>query len=172
MSLIVPIPPANTARLRFVTTKNDFFSRLIRLNDSEGPVSHVEAVMADGTIIAALIKGGVQRLPGDYDKTSTLQILVDLPMTAEMYAHWAAFLEYRLGWKYDAKAIAGYALHNGGLHDPRKLICSASIVDSLRHCGWWARPLAQKYHAIDPLTVLLMVQADQRGIVHPTETTS
>ncbi|MEJ0092489.1 MAG: hypothetical protein WDN46_14355 [Methylocella sp.] len=91
-------------------------------------------------------------------------------MTPEMYAHWVAFLEYRIGWQYDMKAILGFATFNGGLHDPRKLICSASIADSLRHCGWWPIPLAKRYHAIDPVTVLLMLQADVRSIVHPTET--
>jgi hypothetical protein len=50
--LIVPIPPPNTARLRFVTTKRNFIGRLIRIRESEGAVSHVEAVMADGSILA------------------------------------------------------------------------------------------------------------------------
>ncbi|MEJ0092490.1 MAG: hypothetical protein WDN46_14350 [Methylocella sp.] len=60
-----------------MTTKDDFFSRLIRF-DNMAAVSHVEAVMADGTIIAALTQGGVQRLPGDYAPEDTLQIFVDL----------------------------------------------------------------------------------------------
>jgi hypothetical protein len=176
MPLAIPTPPLNTARLRFVTTKRSFTGLLIRLRETEGPVSHVESVMEDGSIIGAYSPGGVLRQPNDFDKTSTLQIFVDLPMTAEMYAHWKEGLEYRVDkkWQYDQKAIFGFILFDGKLHDARKVICSALQVDILSHghCKWWTRPLAEKYHSIDPLTLLLMCQADERTIIHPPETVS
>jgi hypothetical protein len=176
MPLIVPVPPPNTARLRFVTTKRNILGELIRIRESEGPVSHAEAVMADGSIIGAYSPGGVLHQPNDFDKTSTLQIFVDLPMTPEMYGHWEAGLEYRVAnhWQYDRKAILGFIFFDGHLHDAHKVICSALQVDMLSHghCGWWTRPLAQKYHSIDPLTLLLMCQADERSVIHPTETLS
>lgn len=170
MALIVAKPPTNTARLRFVTG-NDVFSRLIRLNDEEAPVSHVEAVMSDGTIIAALIGEGVVRKPGDYCQTNTYQRFIDLPMTADMYGHWVAGLQYRLGEKYDNMAILGYVFHNVSLHDPRKLICSALQVDVLGdgHSKWCDRRLSQKYHAIDPATLQLMLEMDARTICHEGE---
>jgi|GEM_PF-2328369 hypothetical protein len=174
MPLVVPVPPPNTARLRFVTTKRNIAARLIRLRDSEGPVSHVEAVMADGSIIGSYSPGGVQRQPNDFDKTSTLQILVDLPMSPEMYEHWKEGLEYRVAkhWQYDQKAILGFIFYGGHLHEAHKVICSALQVDMLSHghCKWWTHPLAQKYHSIDPLTLLLMCQADERSIIHDAET--
>jgi hypothetical protein len=38
------------------------------------------------------------------------------------------------------------------------------------HCKWWTHPLAQKYHSIDPLTLLQMCRADERNIIHDAET--
>lgn len=164
--LVVTAPEPCTARIRFVASQ-DAFSRLIRL-DNVAPVSHTEAVLPDG-IYAALTAGGVKRLPYDYAPKDTLQIFVDIPMAPGMYATWRSFLQSRVGWKYDTAAIAGFIFHNAGLHDPRKLICSAYMTDALRHCGFWAKPLAAKYHSIDPVTVLLMLQSDARTIVRATE---
>jgi len=171
-----PVPNFREFVFRFPCTKRNILARLIRMRESEGPVSHVEAVMEDGSIIGAYSPGGVLRQANDFDKTSTLQIFVDLPMTAEMYKHWKAGLEFRLAqhWQYDRKAILGFIFFDGSLHDAHKVICSALQVDMLSHghCKWWTRPLSQKYHSIDPLTVLLMCQADERSCIHPTETTS
>jgi hypothetical protein len=132
-------------------------------------VSHVEAVMHDGTIVASHIETGVARSPIDYDTTSTLQIIVDLPMEDEMVDKWENFLESRVGWPYDTAAIAGFATHFNE-HEKGALICSALQVDALRHCGWFSVPLAQKYHQISPVVLLLMLQADPRSVIHATET--
>jgi len=109
MPLIVSPPPLNVARLRFVTEKDSLLSRLIRFGTT-GAVSHVEAVMRDGTIIASHIETGVARFPIDYDTTSTLQIVVDLPM-ADMTGKWEDFLKSRIGWPYDTPACLGFAIH-------------------------------------------------------------
>ena len=162
--LIVPVPPPNTARIRFVTAANDAFSKLIRLSEDGGSVSHAEAVMSDGSIIAARIGDGVKRYANDYDKTSTFQIFCDLEMPAAQYNEWVASMEYRLGWKYDLPAVFGFVFYNRRMHDPRQLICSALQVDTLRHCLWFPRPLAQYYHSITPVMLLLMLQADPRSV--------
>jgi hypothetical protein len=168
MPLIVSAPPSGVARLRFVTTKESLLSKAIRFNTT-GSVSHVEAVMCDGTIITSLIGTGVARCPIDYDTSSTLQIMVDLTMPGGVYDKWVAFLEARIGWPYDTPAIVGFAVHLNE-HEQGALICSALQVDALRHCGWFAVPLAQKYHQISPVVLLMMLQADPRNIVHPRET--
>lgn len=100
--LIVSAPPANTARLRFVTTANDFGAELIRF-DTRGAVSHVEAVMADGSIIGSYANIGVTRQPNNFDCTSTMQIFVDLKMPEPTYKVWSEFLADRIGWPYDAR---------------------------------------------------------------------
>jgi hypothetical protein len=169
MALIVPMPPAYVARLRFVTTRGSLLSRIIRIGTA-GTVSHVEAVIDfPGYIITSHLDGGVEREHLDYDADSTLQIFVDLPMTPDMYVTWLRFLNSRVGWHYDSPAIAGFVTHFN-LHKPGELICSALQVDALRHCGWFAKPLAARYHQISPVVLLLMLQADPRSIVHPTET--
>ncbi|MGH6846753.1 MAG: hypothetical protein ACREC0_04725 [Methylocella sp.] len=132
-------------------------------------MSHVEAVMYDGTIIASHFGTGVARCPIDYDTTSTLQIIVDLPMPGGVYDKWVAFLGARIGWPYDSPAIVGFAIHFNE-HEQGALICSALQVDALRHCGWFPVPLAEKYHQVSPVVLLLMLQADPRSIVHPEET--
>jgi len=57
------------------------------------------------------------------------------------------------------------------LHERGALICSALQVDALRHCGFFPVPLAQKYHQISPVVLLLMLQAQSRGrvFIHPPE---
>ena len=167
MPLIVSPPPLNVARLRFVTEKDSLLSRLIRFGTT-GAVSHVEAVMRDGTIIASHIETGVARFPIDYDTTSTLQIVVDLPM-ADMTGKWEDFLKSRIGWPYDTPACLGFAIHFDE-HEQGALICSALQVDALRHCGWFPVPLASRYHQISPVVLLLMLQADPRCVIHATET--
>jgi len=167
--LIVPKPALSTARLRFTTSSGNLVAEAIRF-DTEGAVSHVEAVLHDGWIIGAYLDGGVVRRAGDYDKKATTQIFADLPMGPGMYAAWVLFLTSRLGWSYDLPAIAGLALHDVSLHEEHALICSALQIDALRHCGWWPNPLAVRYHCITPVVALLMLQADQRAIVHSPET--
>ncbi|MEJ0051844.1 MAG: hypothetical protein WDN02_11675 [Methylovirgula sp.] len=52
--------------------------------------------MADGTIIGTYSPGGGLSQPNDFDKTSTSQIFVDLPMTPKVYGHWRDSLQYRV----------------------------------------------------------------------------
>ncbi|MGB6176249.1 MAG: hypothetical protein WBF43_07910 [Methylocella sp.] len=131
-------------------------------------MSHVEAVMHNGTIVASHIGTGVAGFPIDYDTTSTLQIIVDLPL-ADMTGKWEDFLKSRIGWPYDTPAILGFAVHFNE-HELGALICSALQVDALRHCGWFPVPLASRYHQISPVVLLLMLQADPRSVIHATET--
>lgn len=168
MPLIVTPPSDSCARLRFVAEKSSLVSRVIGFGTA-GPVSHVEAVMLDGTIIASHIGSGVAVHPIDYDTYSTLQIIVDLPMEPEMIDKWEDFLRSRVGWKYDSPAIVGFVTHFN-FHKPGELVCSALQVDALRHCGWWPIPLASRYHQISPVVMLLMLQADPRSVVHHVET--
>jgi hypothetical protein len=167
MPLIVTPPPINVARLRFVAEKDSLLSGLIRFGTT-GAVSHVEAVMHNGTIIASHIGTGVTRFPIDYDTTSTLQIIIDLPM-ADMTGKWEDFLNSRIGWPYDTPAILGFAVHFNE-HEQGALICSALQVDALRHCSWFPVPFASRYHQISPVVLLLMLQADPRSVIHATET--
>jgi hypothetical protein len=167
-TLVVPVPPPGIARLRFVTTAESMLSKLIRF-DTSGAVSHVEAVMTDGTIIASHLDTGVARFPIDYDTSSTLQIIVDLKMPLLEFSSWSNFLISCIGRPYDKAAILDFISHFNA-HEKNALICSALQVDALRHCGWFPVPLAQRYHQISPVVLLLMLQADPRSVIHAAET--
>jgi len=178
--VLVGPPPPGYARVRFVAQQGaqtrtwaDYVgaivSAAIRL-DSRGGVSHVEAVLPDGTIVAALRPTGVTRCAPDYDTTSNIQIVVDIKMTPLQLATWESFLISRIGWPYDTPALAGF-LFLQNFHREHALICSALITDALRHCGRYPALLAQAYHDIDPVVALLMLQAQPEGsvIIHPVE---
>jgi len=126
--------------------------------------------MPNGTIIAALRATGVTRCLPDYDKVSTLQIVVDIKMTASQLMSWNEFLVSALGRPYDTAALAGF-LFLANFHRQHALICSALITDALRHSGRYPVKLAQAYQDINPVVALLMLQAQPGDsiIIHPTE---
>jgi hypothetical protein len=133
-----------------------------------GTVSHCEAVLPDGYIIAALIGEGVCRKPLDYDKTSTSQIFVDIAMSAHALDLWTGYLESRLGRPYDFDAIMGIALHlnwrqRGGF------ICSMLQTLALRQSCTFPVPLSEPAHEITPRDLLLVLSAHPSAKVHPKE---
>jgi hypothetical protein len=162
--LIVTPPLPGMIRIRFVATKGDWLSSLIEWREM-GSVSHCEAVLPSGEIIAALIGEGVVRKPADYDKTSTSQIFVDIEPPPGGLDRWTCYLESRLNRPYDMDAILGFVLHT----DRRKrggMICSMLMALSLAHneAGVFPRPLSERAHKISPRDLLLILSA------HPAAT--
>ncbi len=161
--LLVPRPQPGYARLRFTTEDDSLFGRLIRWR-TMGQVSHAECVLPDGSIIAALSQG-VRNVSGDYDKTSTSQILVDVLMPSDDHKRWVAYLWSRVGRPYDWDAIYGEALHlnwrrHGGM------ICSMLVALSLRESHTFKSRLSEPAHEISPRDLLLMLSAHPAAIVH------
>jgi hypothetical protein len=170
LPLIIMPPPPGFARLRFVARKGNWLSALINWREMSH-VSHVEAVMPDGSIIAALIGEGVVRKPNDYDKTSTMQIIVDVEMSDFALHDWQKYLESRLGRPYDLTAIIGIAFHV----DRRRrgsFFCSMVQTLALRASGTFAKPLSEPAHEIMPRDLLLMLSAHPSAAVHEKETTT
>lgn len=167
MPLIVPKPPSGVARLRFVQTKGSWLSTLIDWR-TMAQVSHVEAVMPDGSIIAALMGEGVVRKPGDYDTTSTSQILVDVAMSAHALSLWKCYLESRIGRPYDFDAIMGIALHLNW-RQRRGFICSMLQTLALRWACVFPVPLSEPAHEVTPRDLLLVLSAHPAAIIHPKE---
>jgi hypothetical protein len=155
--LLVPVPPADVIRLRFTDSSRGIFGKLIRWQ-TLGHVSHVEAVLPDGTIIAALAGIGVSELPCDYDQTSTSQTFVDIPSTEDQVFRWVKYLHSRRGRPYDWEAIAGLALHTGW-RMKGGLICSMLQTLALREAGVFPRPLSEPAHEITPRDLLLILSA-------------
>jgi hypothetical protein len=165
--LKVPLPPPGMARLRFVTTEHNWLSKLINFREM-GAVSHVEAVMPDGSIIASLIGEGVVRRPNDYDTTSTSQTFVDVEMSDFALHKWETYLESRIGRPYDLDAIAGIALMVDWRH-PGGFICSMLQTLGMREAGVFAHPLSERAHKITPRDLLLILSAHPSATVHPKE---
>jgi len=165
--LKVPIPPPGVARLRFVQTRGNWLSKLIDWR-TMGKVSHVEAVMPDGSIIAALIGEGVVRKPGDYDTTSTSQIFVDVAMSSHALDLWTKYLESRLGRPYDMDAIVGIALHLNW-HQRLGFICSMLLTLSLRKSCTFPVPLSEPAHEVTPRDLLLILSGHPSVTIHPKE---
>ena len=161
-----PAPPGYI-RLRFTTSRLGMFGRLIRWR-TMSYVSHVEGVLADGAIIAALSEG-VRHKAGDYDTTSTSQVFVDVLAPEESRKKWEAYLWSRVGRPYDWDAIAGVALHLDWRR-PGGFICSMLMALSLREAGVFRKPLSERAHEITPRDLLLVLSAHPAAIVHETET--
>ena len=139
-----------------------WLSKLIRWREISS-MSHVEAVMSDGTIIAALIGEGVVRKPNDYDRSSTSQIFVDVAMSEFALHAWEKYLVSRLGRPYDLVSLFGMAIHI----DRRRrgaFFCSMIQTLALRVCGTFEHPLSEKAHEIMPRDLLLILSA------HPAAT--
>jgi len=147
MPLIVPAPLSGHISIRFVTDYNSPLAFLIRA-DTMAPVSHVEAVLRDGTVIGAY-GGGVARRANDADADSTNQMFVYIPRTSEQIDAWEAFLVSKIGTPYDYEAIAGFALHKD-MHTLGHVICSALITDALRHNGVVSEHLLKPDHMTSP----------------------
>ena len=154
--LVARNPQPGWLRLRFVCTERNWLSELIRWQ-TQGPVSHVEAVTSEGTIIAAY-GDGVKEIPGDTDLGYSIQRYVDVLAPQESIARWESYLRSRCGRPYDYQAIAGFVLHINWRH-PRGFICSMLQALALRESGTFPRPLAVPAHEVSPRDLLLTLSA-------------
>lgn len=143
--------------LRFVTTQGDLVSDGIRKFEFEFWATHVEALMPDGTLLGAHIKGGVQARDHDYDKDQfTREEYVTIRATPAETDSFHSFLRQQVGKPYDKLGIAGLALgHNW--RDPNGWFCSELIAAALCHCGVFPPHLADDFNHITPRDVRLIV---------------
>jgi len=168
MTMIINPPPPLTARLVFMATPESWLSRAVMF-DTEGAVSHVAAMMDDGLFMSANYGQGVRRTR-DQDELAgvKMQISVDIPMPWQQYSKWRDYLYSQNAKPFDTEALAGIALH-WDIHTQGALYCAQLQVSALRFCDYFARPLAQKWHMITPVVLLLMLQAlplNSHVIVH------
>ena len=164
----VSAPPPSTARLRFETAAGiQRISDMITWVTRSPLISHVEAVLFDGTIIAALINKPVGHYPNDYQNNITHQILVDIPMTDARYKKWVKALMRRIGEPYDYMAVAGVLL-NTGLRS-RGYDCSNLQAAALVECGELKLPEGASVVGVSPLDLYRILYNDPRAIKHPPE---
>ena len=97
-----------TIILRFVSS-DDLASRIIRGAELGFTYQHVEAQMADGTLLGAHISGGVQARAADYDIAYQQDLYVELPCADAQSVVFENFLRGQLGKPYDVLALAEMA---------------------------------------------------------------
>ncbi len=164
--LVARKPEPGYLRLRFVTTKNNWLSNLIRW-ETNGTVSHVESVLPSGDIIGAYLDG-VKQTPGDADLGYTGQIFVDVLAPQESIDKWVAYLKSRCGRKYDFLAALGFMLHMN-IRTPGAFICSMDATLALRASGTFKRPLSEPAHRVSPRDLLFALSAHPAAIVGQIE---
>ena len=126
--------------LRFVDDQTSWVSAIIRGAQFGVAWSHVESVTPDGFYLGALMAGGVQKRPSNYDKKFTSELFVNLPASDEQGAAFYAFLESKIGLAYDEIAIlemAAGALSGEAQNWPaaNAYICSALVTAGLLTAG-------------------------------------
>lgn len=103
--------------------------------------SHVEAVTPEGYYLGALLSGGVNNRPPDYDKRQwTQQLFVDVPSTEAQATAFYQFLGLQVGKPYDELAIGEMAVGEltgeaPNWKDPPSWICSALQTAALLTAG-------------------------------------
>jgi hypothetical protein len=138
----------------------DIVSRLIIAQEKTAmpfTPSHVEAVTPEGLYLGAHYSTGVEaRRPG-YDRAwVALEMILKLDATPEQDAAFYGFLRGKIGEPYDWSSIFGFVL-TGHHHQTDHAICSALVSLALRHCGWFASPLAAPAHLVSPRDLLLVI---------------
>lgn len=145
--------------LRFVRG-SDSISRLIIAQEKTAmPItpSHVEAVTPDGFYLGAHYSTGVEERKPGYDSAWLAgELILPLPATPEQDAAFYTFLRSKIGEPYDWSSIFGFVL-TGHHHEVDHAICSALVSLALRHCGWFASPLAAPAHLVSPRDLLLIL---------------
>ncbi len=115
-----------------------------------GVVAHAEAIVPGGTIIGAFAEGGVQERTLDYDGGKLKhEVLIGLPVSAELEAAFYHYLRACVGEPYDFTGLAKFIEHFD-FHRKHMVFCSALMQDALRGCLYLPRPLPIPAHETSP----------------------
>ena len=148
-------------KLRFVRGL-DFSSRVIAWF-SAGHLSHVDAVLPDGTLLGArsdVLKGvptGVQIRPPGYE-TVALQMVMEIPCTTLQEAAFYRFLRAQLGKPYDTSAIWGFAFGRDW-HNPDQWYCSELQTAALEAAGILPKTLFLAANKVTPVALANEISA-------------
>jgi hypothetical protein len=144
--------------LRFVQGSSLISKAIVAQSKTAMPFtpSHVETVSEDGaSYIGAHISGGIQARPVGYDKDETAhELFLTLVASSEQDRLFWDFMVSKIGEPYDWHAIVGFVIPEH-FHTVDTAICSAVATLALRHCEWFATPVAAPAHLISPRDLLL-----------------
>lgn len=157
-----------SVKLRFVRGL-DFSSRMIAWF-SAGHLSHVDAMLPDGTLLGArsdVIRGvptGVQIRPPGYEQIA-LQIVMEIPATALQEVAFYRFLRSQIGRPYDQSAIWAFAF-NRDWHETDSWICSELQTAALEAAGILPK-LFEEVSKITPVALANAVSAVGAQVLAP-----
>ena len=111
------------------STQRAFSSACIRWF-TDSPVSHVDVVMPDGSLLGSLSDGGVQIRPSEYANWSKVIVA---EVDADFDAIWT-FLKAQIGKPYDRTAIVSFALSRNWREDD-SWFCSELVAAAFESAG-------------------------------------
>ena len=142
--------------MRFIATRG-FISDAIMRVEGISYIDHVEAMNRTGDKwIGAHAGTGVQARPLDWAKDIVWERRYALPVTDEECEDFHAFLESKIGAKYDYAGCLGLLLGNRKIDAPQTLDCSALQFDALWVAGQRALNVVPEFaHLVTPETLHL-----------------
>ena len=147
--------------LRFVSHPG-IFNRLCEFAQAGFQYTHVEAKTADG-YLGALLLGGVQERPFDYDAGKFLEeTLIRIKMTDEQERKFIAWLRDQRFKPYDPISIL-YFFSGRDWQDPDAWNCAELIAGGLVECGKIPREIAAKYGMVTVQGVFMLASAMASG---------
>ena len=135
------------------STENSIGSELIRTFD-HGWCSHVDAVLADGTLLGARSDGGVLIRPKNYAPFSRIAI-VNLDTTDTIEDNFYNFLKLQVGKPYDTTAIEAF-IFNRNWKEEDSWFCSELISYGLSYATFFKYPLSTPSNRITPSDLMLV----------------
>src|SRR6185369_408892 len=134
-------------RLRFVNHPG-IFTVLVKYAQGGFPLTHCEAMLPEGGVIAAWYKGGVQIKPVGYDAGAfERELFMSLDATPEQETAFFGFLKDQLGKPYDAMAIASFALGRDW-QCPDSWFCAQLIAAAQVEASMFPKMLAARSNKI------------------------
>jgi hypothetical protein len=137
---------------------DDLSSRLIGWFSS-GHLSHVDAVMPDGSLVGARsdhvgdAPTGVQKRPASYVADAERRVRFKIPTTQEKEARFYAFINSQIGKKYDYRAILGFVFARDW-RERDSWICSELVSAALENAAV-VPPLYLAANKITPVSLAL-----------------
>ena len=122
---------------------------------SQGPWSHVDSVLDDGTLLGARLEGGVAIRPSTYlgaEKVGRITI----PATDEQTAEYYRFIASQVGKLYDTTGIIGFVADRNW-RTPDSWFCSELVAAGLEQCGFFQYPLYVPANKITPSGLPLLL---------------
>ncbi len=130
---------------------------------SQGVVSHVDAVMDDGTLLGARsdevggMPAGVQIRPADYEKFARV-VRVVLPAPSLIVSKFYGHLLGEIGKPYDSEGILAFVFGRNW-RDTSAWFCSELQGAMLERSGYFPDPLATPSNKLTPAGLLLACSA-------------